>query len=288
MQMASYISVNTLEAALAAAKAAEGPVLYFAGGTDILVKAQEDECYRDRHVIDIYGVEELRGISDLGDRLKIGAMTTHTEIAESSILHEHAKILSMASVTVGSLQIRNHATIGGNIGNASPAADTLAALAVLHADVEIRRGDETIVMPLSDVIVKPYKTSLENGDLITAVYIDKLPAGTVSDFYKLGRRRALAISRMTVATLLKLDENGVVEYFDMTLGATFPRPQRFDDIGPMLIGKKTTEADILAVSKAMADKIIATAGIRHSTKYKYPVAEKLAARVLHRLLPVEG
>ena len=96
------------------------------------------------------------------------------------------------------------------------------------------------------------------------------------------------VSFGVVRTTFIIDENGVVEYFDMTLGATFPRPQRFDDIGPMLIGKKPTEADILAVSKAMADKIIATAGIRHSTKYKYPVAEKLAARVLHRLLPVEG
>ncbi len=284
MQMASYIRVSTLEEALQACKAANGPVLYFAGGTDILVKAREAECYADRHVIDIYGVEELRGVSDEGSQLKIGALTTHTQIAENPLIRQYARILSLASATVGSLQIRNHATIGGNIGNASPAADTLSALAVLGARVEIRRDDETRVLPLYDVILKPYRTSLENGDLITAVYVNKLPEGCVSDFYKLGRRRALAISRMTIATLLKVDEDGVVEYFDMTLGATFPRPQRFDDIPGLLIGKKPTEADIAAAAKAMADKIPEIAGIRHSTKYKQPVAEKLAERVLRRLL----
>lgn len=284
MQMASYVRVSTAEAALAAARSARGPVLYFAGGTDILVKQRENDCYAGHDVIDIYGVEELRGVSDAGDRLRIGALTTHAAIAQDPLIQQHARILALACDTVGSLQIRNHATIGGNIGNASPAADTLSALAVLDARVEIRRGAETLLLPLYDLILKPYATSLANGDLITAVLVNKLPEGCVSDFYKLGRRRALAISRMTIATLLRRDADGVVDYFDMTLGATFPRPQRFADIPPLLLGKRPTEADILLTAKTMADKIPAVAGIRHSTKYKQPVAEKLAARVLRRLL----
>ena len=253
MQMASYVRVSTLAEALAAAQAAAGPVLYFAGGTDILVRQREDDCYAGSHVIDIYGVEELRGVTDAGERLRIGALTTH-------------------------------ATIGGNIGNASPAADTFAALAVLDAQVEVRRGGEALTLPLYDVIVRPYATCLQNGDLITAVTVKKLPEGCRSRFYKLGRRRALAISRMTVAAVLRCDGSGTVDYFDMTLGATFPRPQRFAGIPPLLLGKRPGEADVLAAAKALADKIPEVAGIRHSTAYKQPVAEKLAARVLRDLL----
>lgn len=284
MKLKNYVKPASLQEMIAILKETEGPVTLLAGGTDVMVYAREDDRYADHTVVDIYGLPELCGIEETADALLIGAGTTHTEIERSPLVHQYADILAQACRTVGSLQIRNHATIGGNIGNASPAADTLSALAVLGARVEIRRGDETRVLPLYDVILKPYRTSLENGDLITAVYVNKLPEGCVSDFYKLGRRRALAISRMTIATLLKVDEDGVVEYFDMTLGATFPRPQCFDDIPGLLIGKKPTEADIAAAAKAMADKIPEIAGIRHSTKYKQPVAEKLAERVLRRLL----
>ncbi|MEG1755049.1 MAG: FAD binding domain-containing protein [Clostridia bacterium] len=282
--MLEYVRASTVEEALNAVKLAKGPVLYFAGGTDILVKAREKECYYDRSVIDIYEVKALKGVTDCGDTLRIGALTTHAEIAESSLIQRYATILSLASATVGSPQIRNHATIGGNIANASPAADTFSALAVLHALVEVRRTGETMTLSLCDVVLGPYKTSLQNGDLITAVIIRKLPEGCQSNFYKLGRRRALAISRMTVSTVLQMNKDGKVMYFDMTLGATFPQPLRFDDISAMLIGKKNDEMDIAAVAKAISNKIPEIAGIRHSTQYKQPVAEKLAVRILKKMI----
>lgn len=284
MQMASYIRVSTLEEALQACKAANGPVLYFAGGTDILVKAREAECYADRHVIDIYGVEELRGVSDEGSQLKIGALTTHTQIAENPLIRQHARILSLASATVGSLQIRNHATIGGNIGNASPAADSFAALTLLDAEVEINRLGEVRREKIGEVIARPYRTTLSDRDVITRVIVKKLPAGTVSDFYKLGRRRALAISRMTIGTVLRTDADGVVQDFRMTMGATFPRPMMFPEINAMLIGKKPDDADIKTVAKALSDKIPEIAGIRASTTYKQPVCLNMCERILHQLL----
>lgn len=284
MQLASYIRVSSVEDAMMATRSADHPVLFFAGGTDILVKSREEECYRNHSVIDIFGVGELRGVWDDGDRLKIGSMTTHTQIVENDLIQRHARILALASATVGSLQIRNHATIGGNIANASPAADTLSALAVLDAKIEIRRGDAALLLPLTDVIVGPYRTNLQNGDLITAIHVKKLPNGCVSDFYKLGRRRALAISRMTISTLLATNPDGVVTYFDMTLGATFPQPQRFDDISALLTGKKPDQKDIAVVAKALSDRIPQIAGVRASTRYKQPVAQRLINRILNRLI----
>ena len=284
MQMASYVRVSTLAEALAAAQAAAGPVLYFAGGTDILVRQREDDCYAGSHVIDIYGVEELRGVADAGERLRIGALTTHAAIAADPLVKRHAEVLALASETVGSWQIRSHATIGGNIANASPAADTFAALAVLDAELEIDRLGKLRRERLRDVIAKPYRTTLSDRDVILRVLIRKLPEGTQCNFYKLGRRRALAISRMTIATVLRRDGAGVVQDFRMTMGATFPQPMMFPEINAMLVGKRPQEADVAAVAKALSAKIPEIAGIRPSTTYKQPVCEKLCARILHDML----
>ena len=150
--------------------------------------------------------------------------------------------------------------------------------------MEINRLGEVRREKIGEVIARPYRTTLSDRDVITRVIVKKLPAGTVSDFYKLGRRRALAISRMTIGTVLRTDADGVVQDFRMTMGATFPRPMMFPEINAMLIGKKPDDADIKAVAKALSDKIPEIAGIRASTTYKQPVCLNMCERILHQLL----
>lgn len=287
MEFQSYQKPATLDEALAALRTAHQPLL-LAGGTDVLVNAREEHRYQDRSVIDIYGLPELTGITETERELIIGAGVTHAQIAASPLVRAHCGVLSAACNTVGSLQIRNHATIGGNIANASPAADSLAALAILGAEVEIARGGQTLRLPLSDVIARPYRTTLEERDLILRVIVQKLPVGCRYNFYKLGRRRALAISRMTIATALCVDDHGIVTFFSMTMGATFPKPLVFPEINAMLTGKKPTDEDIAAVAKALSDKIPEIAGIRASTKYKQPVCRNLCERILKQLLGGES
>ena len=284
MKLKNYVKPASLQETIAILKETEGPVTLLAGGTDVMVYAREDDRYADHTVVDIYGLPELCGIEKTADALLIGAGTTHTEIERSPLVHQYADILAQACRTVGSLQIRNHATIGGNIGNASPAADSFAALTLLDAEVEINRLGEVRREKIGEVIARPYRTMLSDRDVITRVIVKKLPAGTVSDFYKLGRRRALAISRMTIGTVLRTDADGVVQDFRMTMGATFPRPMMFPEINAMLIGKKPDDADIKAVAKALSDKIPEIAGIRASTTYKQPVCLNMCERILHQLL----
>jgi CO/xanthine dehydrogenase FAD-binding subunit len=241
-------------------------------------------AYADRHVVDIYGMPELCGITETETELVIGAGATHTQIADSPLIQREAGVLADACRTVGSLQIRNHATIGGNIANASPAADSLAALAVLEAEVVIDRLGETRRLPLGDVIEKPYRTTLDQRDLITKIIIRKPECGSRYNFYKLGRRNALSISRMTIATLLNTDETGKVTAFHMTMGATFPKPMLFDDVDKMLIGKIPVQNDIEAVAEALSNKIPQIAGIRPSTVYKQPVCRKMVGRILTQML----
>lgn len=284
MECRAYIKATTLEEALEALKAAQGEVKLLAGGTDVLVNAREGHPYRDRTIVDIYGIAQLSQIEEQADWIAIGADATHAAVEQSLLIREKAAVLADACRTVGSPQIRNHATIGGNLANASPAADALAALSVLEAEVEINRLGDVRRVPLGDVIEKPYRTTLTDRDLITRIFIKKAPAGTRFHFYKLGRRKALAISRMTIATLLHRDASGVITQFHMTMGATFPKPMLFADVDAMLLGKRPTQVDIIAVADALSAKIPLIAGIRPSTAYKQPVCNKMVQRILNELL----
>ena len=155
MKLKQYVKPASLQEAIALLRSTEGPVTLLAGGTDVLVYGREgDERYADHTVVDIYGLPELRGIEETEDALLIGAGTTHTEVEQSPLVQRYADVLACACRTVGSLQIRNHATIGGNVGNASPAADSFAALAVLEAETEINRLGEVRREPLSQVIAR--------------------------------------------------------------------------------------------------------------------------------------
>jgi len=283
MECREYIKAASLHEAVEALRSAKGGVKLLAGGTAVLVNAREGHPYIDMSILDIYGIEELCQIEELDGWIVIGAGVTHAQIEQSLLIRERAGVLADACRTVGSPQIRNHATIGGNIANASPAADSLAALSVLVAEVEVNRLGEIRRVPLGDIIEKPYRTTLTDRDLITRIFVKKAPAGTKFHFYKLGRRKALAISRMTIATLLQQDASGKVEQFHMTMGATFPKPMLFSDIDAMLIGKRPTDADISAVAEALSAKIPLIAGIRPSTVYKQPVCKKMVERILSEL-----
>jgi carbon-monoxide dehydrogenase medium subunit/xanthine dehydrogenase FAD-binding subunit len=193
----------------------------------------------------------------------------------------------MACRTVGSRQIRNHATLAGNVCNASPAADSLAALAVLDARVAFRREGKTLTLPLYDVIERPYHTVLTDRDIVTAIHVRRLPEGTACRFYKLGRRKALAISRMTIAAILHKAADGTPDDFNITVGATFPRPATFPEINALLLHKQPDEAAVEAVAAALSQKIPALAGIRKSTAYKQPVCRNMTARILTELLTEE-
>lgn len=262
----------------------DGPVCLVAGGTDVMIYARESDRYSEYSVVNIFRLPELMGITLTEDGVRIGAGVTHTEVERSPVIQKHANVLAMACRTVGSLQIRNHATLAGNVINASPAADSLAALAVLDAKVELRRAGQTLLLPLSDVIEKPYRTTLSDRDIVTAIHVRRLPEDAICHFYKLGRRKALAIARMTIATVLHRTPDGTLDDFSITVGATFPQPATFPEINALLLNQRPDEASIEAVAKALSDKIPELAGIRKSTTYKQPVCRSMTARILKELL----
>ena len=283
MKYKAYYRPQSVPKAVELLASLEGPVVLFAGGTDILIYAREDDRYADSSIVNIFGLPELQGITLLGDEIRIGAGVTHTEIEQSPIIQKYAKVLADACCTIGSLQIRDHATLAGNICNASPAADSLAALAILDAKIEYLHEGKPCELALVDFIAKPYKTVLSDRDLVTCIRIRRLPEDTQTVFYKLGRRKALAISRMTIALLAHRTADGTVDDFNITVGATFPKPYTFPEINGILLGKKPDPALIAEVAEAISAKIPEIAGIRKSTTFKQPVCRNMTARLLNEL-----
>ena len=280
-----FVRAESLEEALEFLSRNGGETKVIAGGTDLTVelRALSEGDEGPRYILDITAIEELRGIAEEGPIISIGALTTHREAAESPLIRKNAPLLSTACSTVGALQHRNVATVGGNIINASPAADSVPALIALDAEAVFRsvKGERTSL--LKDIFVKPYKTNIEPDEILTRIRFGKLPEGAKSAFVKLARRNALAISRMNVAVVVMLDGKTITEA-RIAPGSATPMPDRIAIAEEVLAGKEPSEELFKLAGEKVSEEMIKRSGIRWSTPYKKPVIEALTARALRQAL----
>jgi carbon-monoxide dehydrogenase medium subunit len=198
------VSARTLGDALSALADATSSTRVLAGGTDLMVEMESGRTKPDL-VVDVWKLDALRGIRATDAGLEIGALASCTDLMRSPVAREHADILVEAARTVGATQIRNRATIGGNLGTASPAADLNPVLFALNARVRLisKRGTRELAV---DEFVKGYRTTDRALDeIIASVLIPLRPAGERRAFRKVGTRRAQAISKVVVAIALELD-----------------------------------------------------------------------------------
>ena len=254
--------------------------LFIAGGTDVLVESRQSYFTPPQTLIDLSYLDDLKGIEENDGFIRIGALATHTEILQNPLIRQYAPLLAEACAQVGSQQIRNRGTLGGNICNASPCADTVPPLLALEAEVEIFGPDKTRRLPMEEFFVKPYRTVLQKNEALTAVYFPPLPAGYGSAFYKLGRRKALAISRINMAAVLKTDDSGLIKEVRLAPGSVFPVWKRVSAAENFLLGKKAGEENFQKAGEITAQEMIKISGRRWSTPYKEPVVAALVKRVL--------
>lgn len=259
-----------------------------AGGTDLFVQFHEnDERWRElKLLVDISALRELRFIRENGDSIEIGALTTHDELDRSSLLRSRAAFLSDAAGTVGSRQIRNLGTIAGCVANASAAADPLPPLIALDARAVIAGPDWEREVLLRDLYVKPGLLALEPGEMIVRFVFDKLAEDSKTAFLKLGRRKALAISRMNVAAAITV-RNGVIREARVCPGCLFPTPGRVTAAEELLIGKAPEKTHFDQAGREVAAEMIRRTGVRWSAEYKEPVAAALVSRTLQRAMGEE-
>jgi carbon-monoxide dehydrogenase medium subunit/xanthine dehydrogenase FAD-binding subunit len=240
---------------------------------------KEDEVTL-RFVLDIGRIAELRAIRDEGDYIFVGATATHTEIAESELIREQAPLLAEAALSIGSLQIRNVGTIGGNIVNASPAADTLPALIALDAEAYVVSQGKNLHVPVADLLDAPYKTRLLPSHLLYGVRFAKLRRGAGTCFLKLGRRRALVVARASVAVIMVPGENGRLKDVRICPGAVTPFPIRMISSEELVKAEFPSEEVFQKAGQMVSKEMVRLSGWRPSTPYKEPVLAHLAHRAL--------
>lgn len=277
-----YKCPNSIEEAIELLWQAKGKAKVIAGGTDLVIGLRSGDC-TPPSIIDITRIEELRKIEEKNGAVSIGAAVTHSEIASSPLVKKYGKILSDAASEIGSPQIRNLGTIGGNIVNASPAADTIPPLMVLNAMGRVvSRGGEKEV-PLSQLFKGPYETNLKPHDLLIQITFQKLPPETKSSFVRLARRDAMAIARMNVAVTLQIGKNRI-EDVRIAVGSVTPTPQRMSEAEAFLKGKLPDQRSLQKASFKVSEAMIQRSGIRTSTSYKKPVVEALFMRAVKKAL----
>lgn len=251
-----------------------------AGGTDILVEARNNKNNLKEHWIDISGIAELKQIIEIGGQISIGPAVTHSEIIHDDLIKQHTPLLAEACRVIGSLQIRNRGTIGGNICNASPCADAIPALIVLDARLVINSSSGEHLLPVSEFFIKPYKTVLNPGSWLKEIQIKKMETGNRFAFLKLGRRNALAISRMNFAVILKITRGNIIESIQFVPGSVFPIWRRVTELEEHMQGRRVSKELFEKAGEIVAESMIKESGRRWSTPYKKPVVTALTTRVL--------
>lgn len=283
MQVKSYLRPSTEAEIYHALEWESAPVLFVAGATDILVQARNGEPFRDRAAIDLTALPTLREIREDEDCIRIGTTATHAEVAASPIVRAHAPVLSAAAAEIGAVQLRNRATIGGNIVNASPAGDTLSPLAVLNTSVLLDRLGEMRELPFLDVITGSGKTALREKEFLRAIIIPKLPNVYRWRFTKVGRRNAMSISRLTISILASFAGKRILNDLRVGIGAAFQKPMRFFELEQEVLGRPLTDETIEEVVSAFSETLPQIAGRRASTDYKQPVCRMILARLLREM-----
>ena len=255
---------------------------FLAGGTDLVLHMQTGKIHPTA-LIDLGKIIELKEIKETDGYLDIGSMATFAELGRSELVSRNALALWLACQTMGSPQIRNQATLGGNLGNCSPAADGLPPLLALGAEVHLisRAGDE--VVPLETLLSRT--TILSQDTLIRGFRIPL--KGLLSGFAKLGRRRALAIARLSVAVAIELEDNHVGKV-RVALGAVGKRAFLSEALAQELSGEELNEAWIEKGVEGVQRVVREALGTRASAPYKRVAVSGVFREALGSFIPEGG
>lgn len=275
--MGLYLRPTDLPQALAAL--AEKPMTVLAGGTDVYPARVGRPLADD--ILDITALPSLRGISDAGDHLRIGATTCWSDIIAAA-LPPWLDGLKQAAREVGGAQIQNAGTIAGNLCNASPAADGVPPLLALDAAVELVSRDGERVLPLASFITGNRRTARAPGELLTGVLVPKPCGSARAGFVKLGARRYLVISIVMAAAVLEI-EDGRIAAARIAIGACSPVARRLSDLEAALTGRRCAPGLGAVVESGHLTPLKPIDDVRGTANYRGDAARILVARLLDGL-----
>jgi CO/xanthine dehydrogenase FAD-binding subunit len=253
-----------------------------AGGTDLMVQITGEMGPVPDKILDLWRLDELRGIDLEDEALHIGALTTYTELRSSQLVREHLPALAEAAATIGAAQIQNRGTIGGNAVNASPAGDTLPLLLATDAELVLASAAGERSVPASQFWPSYRVTARREHELLVRIRIP-LPNGRRVSFRKVGTRRAQAISKVVMALAWR-EDGGVWRNVRLALGSVAPTPIRALETERVLEGAAARQTTADHAAQTLANEIKPIDDVRSTADYRRVVA----ARVLHRLLRDAG
>lgn len=279
-----YLFPSSVEEALAMLAEREGRARLVAGGTDLVIQLTEGRQSADR-LVDITRIPELDQITLEDGTIVLGANVTHRQASESPLIRERATVLAQACHAVGSLQIRNVGTLGGNVVNAMPAADGTTALLALEAEAEIANGAGRRWMPLADLFAGPGVSRVDSTrEMLTAFRFQALGERQASALERVARRRALALPILICAVVVTLSEGGEgFESAHIALGPVAPVPFRASQAEESLRGAPISPETIARAGEiATQESHPRTSLLRASKEYREEVIKVLVRRGLER------
>ena len=281
MSIENYVAAKSLDEALDCL--AKGEVSILAGGTDLMPQSRAGRVKLGKTLLNIAGIRELRGVTAGNGGLRIGALTTITDLMESALIRDKASLLAEAGDHFASNQIRNVATIGGNVCNASPAGDTLVPLIALGAKLELasKVGGKTTLrsLPIEEFFSGPGKSVRRPEELLTAIHVPQPKAKAFSRFFKFGTRPALDISTISIAIAGVLDQ-GKLSEVRVAFGAVAATPVRAPQTEAALEGRSLDATTIAATALVARNEVKPIDDVRASAWYRQELIHNMTQRML--------
>ena len=279
-----YIRPQDLSKALDFVNERGSDTTILAGGTDVMIDMRSGTL-QSKYLLDISRLSDLREIKTKDTELTIGAAVTISEISSSELIGRYAPALQKAADRFAGRQVRNIATIGGNVAHCSPCGDTIPPLLIHDAEVVVVKSQGRRVVSIEEIAGGPYHCTLRPDEIITHFVLKPKPGDVeFSNFQKIGRRKELAIARMSMAAMARRESDKSISFIRFALGACTPTPHRFREIEKMLLGKVPDEILLWKAGRLLADCMLEVTGRRPSAVYKEPAIQGLFVRLMLPLI----
>lgn len=288
MHAFEYLRPETLEEALALLAGREEAVAV-AGATDVWVGIQGKKIAPSA-LVSLRRIPCLAGIREEGGAVTLGAATTHAAVEDSALLRERLPALHRACSAVGSRQVRNVGTLGGNLCNAAPSADSAVPLLLYDAVCLARGPGGERAIPVAEFFLAPGKNALDPGEILVHIRVPApTPSGrTYADYWKLTRRKAVELPILGVGVRVSLDGDGVVRQARVALGVAGPTPLRARAAEAALEGRLLTRGSVAEAAEAAAQEAQVRDSWRGKAWYRRQMIRVLVPRVLERAGALEG
>lgn len=263
-----FLRPQTVQEAVQALASALSPAIPIAGGTDLMLDLQQGNHAPVHTLVDLTGIAEMCQLEIRGDKLFIGAGLPHNRIVESSLVQTHAQALVEACGLIGGPQVRNMATLGGNVAHALPAADGTIGLLALDTEAEIASPQSRRRVPLQEIFAGPGKSTLNSDEILVGFYLPLKKEHQGSAFYRVMRAQGIALPILNLAAWIERDGN-VIANARISVGPAGPTPFRARKTETFLKGRTfTPETIALAQETLLAEAVFRTSPARATAEYR--------------------